>query len=139
MTLRKKEIGNQQIDQNNKGINRNVIESNNMSIYPKHWYTFRHLYIYIHLDSHYPILRLFRLLLPYIWTFVPFGPLEICFVNRFCLTHCNLQIYLGRNVVSVRHATYCYVQGHTIGFYDRIFTGNHNGYGMFRRSDTYFL
>ena len=55
MTLRKKEIGTQQIDQNNKGINRNVIERNNMSIYPKHWYTFRHLYIY-----------LFRLSLPYI-------------------------------------------------------------------------
>ena len=77
MTLRKKQIGTQQIDQNNKGINRNVSERNNMSIYPKDWYTFRHLYIYIqtlitlYLDysySCYPIFgHLFHLDL---WTFV---------------------------------------------------------------------
>ena len=79
MTLRKKEIGTQQIDQNNKGINRNVIERNNMSIYPKHWYTFRHLYIYT-----------FRLSLPYIETIQTLVTLYLdigsiwTFGNLFC-------------------------------------------------------
>ena len=53
-------------------------------------------------------------MLPYIWTFVTFGLLDICFVNTLCLTHCNHQVSLGRNVVSVRPATQCSIEWHRI-------------------------
>ena len=91
-----RKIGTKQVDHNNKGINQNTIERNNFS------------------GSRYPIFGPSRFLLPYIWTFVTFGLLDICFVNTLCLTHCNHQVSLGRNVVSVRPATQCYIEWHRI-------------------------
>ena len=91
-----RKIGTKQVDHNNKGINQNTIERNNFS------------------GSRYPIFGPSRFLLPYIWTFVTFGLLDICFVNTLCLTHCNHQVSLGRNVVSVRPATQCSIEWHRI-------------------------